>query len=103
MPIYTNKPLAEKYWKENLRFEEFHSTSKENKIMREKIQDVIKNGVLVETPKTFNTLVQLVQAGTQSKWGHEISSRYERGQSIYGSETLQNGRNPYFARSHSKE
>jgi hypothetical protein len=40
----------------------------ENKIMKEKIQDAIKNGVLVE----FNTLVQLVQVGTQSKWGHEI-------------------------------
>jgi hypothetical protein len=51
MPIYTNKPLAENYWKENLRFEEFHGTSKENKIMREKIQDAIKNGVLLKTPK----------------------------------------------------
>jgi hypothetical protein len=51
MFIYTNKSLAENYWKENLRFEEFHSTSKEKKIMREKIQNAIKNGVLVETPK----------------------------------------------------
>jgi hypothetical protein len=28
--------------------------------MRENIQDAIKNSVLVETPKTFNMLVQLV-------------------------------------------
>jgi predicted transcriptional regulator len=53
--------------------------------------------------ETFNTLVQPVQAGIQSEWGHEISSRYERSQSIYGSETFQNGRNFYFTRSHSEE
>jgi hypothetical protein len=53
MPIYRNKPMAKKYWKENLRFEEFHGTSKENKIMRGKIQDAIKNSVLVETPKNL--------------------------------------------------
>jgi hypothetical protein len=47
-------------------------------------------------PKKFNMLVQLIQAGT-------ISSRHERGKSIYGSETLQNGRNPYLTRSHSEE
>jgi hypothetical protein len=29
MPIYTNKFIAEKYWKENLRFEEFHNTKRE--------------------------------------------------------------------------
>jgi hypothetical protein len=45
--------MAEKYWKENLRFEEFHGIKRENKIMKEKIQDVIKNGVLVETPKNL--------------------------------------------------
>jgi hypothetical protein len=49
MPIYTSKLLAEKYWRENPRFEEFHSIK--NKIMREKIQDAIKNDVLMETPK----------------------------------------------------
>jgi hypothetical protein len=30
-------------------------------------------------PEIFNMLVQLLQAGTQSKWGHETSGRYERG------------------------
>jgi hypothetical protein len=51
MPIYTNKPMAEKYWEENLKFEEFCGTKRKNKIMKEKIQDAIKNAVLVETPK----------------------------------------------------
>jgi predicted KAP-like P-loop ATPase len=43
--------MAEKYCEENLRFEEFHGIKRENKIMREKIQDAIKNSVLVKTPK----------------------------------------------------
>jgi hypothetical protein len=51
----------------------------------------------------FNMLVQLIQAGTQGKWGHETSSRYERGQPIHGPKTLQNGRNLYLTRSHSEE
>jgi hypothetical protein len=67
--------------------------------MREKIQDTIKNSILIKTPKNLIP----IQAGTQSKWRHEISSRYERSQSIYGSETLKNGRNPYLTRSHSEE
>jgi hypothetical protein len=54
-------------------------------------------------PKKFNMLLQPLQAGTQNKWGHEISSRHEICQSIYGSETFQNGRNPYLTRSHSEE
>jgi hypothetical protein len=41
-------------------------------------------------PKTPNTMVQSVQAGTQSKWGHEISNRHERSQPIYDPETFQN-------------
>jgi hypothetical protein len=33
-------------------------------------------------PKTFNTLVQPIQTGTQSKWGHEINSRHAQGISL---------------------
>jgi hypothetical protein len=51
MPIYTNKPLAESYWRENLRFKEFHGTKRENKIMDQKIKEAIKNGVLIVTDK----------------------------------------------------
>jgi tRNA G18 (ribose-2'-O)-methylase SpoU len=36
---------------ENQRFEEFHNTSRENKIMKEKIEKAVKNDILVETPK----------------------------------------------------
>jgi hypothetical protein len=39
MPIYTNKYKAEKYWEENLKFEGFHSTKKENEIMKQKIEE----------------------------------------------------------------
>jgi hypothetical protein len=78
MPIYTNRYKAEKYWAEKLRFVEFHSTKRENKIMKEKIEEVVKNGVLVKT--------QPVQAGTK------------RSESIHGSETLQNGRNSHIGR-----
>jgi hypothetical protein len=53
MPIYTNKLMAKKYWEESLRFEEFHNTKRENNIMKEKIQDAIKNSVLVESPKNL--------------------------------------------------
>jgi hypothetical protein len=35
MPIYTNRPMAEKYWEKNLRFEEFHSTKKKQDYERE--------------------------------------------------------------------
>jgi hypothetical protein len=31
MPIYMNKPMAEKYWEENLRFDEFRGRKRENK------------------------------------------------------------------------
>jgi hypothetical protein len=50
-------------------------------------------------PKKINTLVQSVQAGTKNKWGYED----EKSQSIYSSETLQNERNFYLTRSHSKK
>jgi hypothetical protein len=50
-------------------------------------------------PKKINTLVQSIQTSTKNKWGYED----ERSQAIYGSETLQNGRNFYLTRSHSKK
>jgi hypothetical protein len=46
-----NKPMAEKYWEENRKFRKFHGTKRENKIRKKKIQDVIKNSVLVEILK----------------------------------------------------
>jgi hypothetical protein len=70
MPIYMNRYKAEKYWVENLRFEEFHGTKRKNKIMKEKIEEVVKNGVLVETPKNsicWCNWYKLV-------WGYVISS-----------------------------
>jgi hypothetical protein len=51
MPIYTNKYKAERYWTENLKFEEFHGTKRENEIMKQKIEEALKNGVLLETFK----------------------------------------------------
>jgi hypothetical protein len=53
IPIYTDKFKAEKYLGENLRLEEFQGTKRENKIMKEKIEETVKNGVLVETPKNL--------------------------------------------------
>jgi hypothetical protein len=51
MPIYTNRPQAEKYWRENIQFKEFQGNKKEMEIMDKKIKDAIVNGVLIETDK----------------------------------------------------
>jgi hypothetical protein len=76
MPIYTNKPIAEKYWEENLRFEEFRGIKRENKIMREEIQDAIRNGVLVEILKHLIYWCNQYRLVPKAN-GDMISSRYE--------------------------
>jgi hypothetical protein len=40
IPIYMNKYKAEKYWAENLRFEEFHSTKREKQKLQKDYQVV---------------------------------------------------------------
>jgi hypothetical protein len=51
MPIYTDRIQAENYWRENIKFKEFHNTQKEMEIMDQKIKDAITNEVLIEMNK----------------------------------------------------
>jgi hypothetical protein len=90
MPIYTDRPQAEKYWRENIQFKEFQGNKKGDGNYGRKSQRHDNQQSIDRNRQEIAKMVQSIQISPEIEWGLSTGSGYAGSKSVYEANSFQN-------------